>query len=867
MNTIPTKGAPLNGTPSTPRDNFTTSLNQVEQALTFIDASERDAWVNCGMGIKEEFNESGFDVWDKWGATADNYSARAAAASWKSFTAGGGINIGTLFHYAKQGGYVHNSTDKPTPPTVEQIAQCEAKRKADIDALAKRRAVAASTATEIWNAPPSALEATQPSISEYPYIKRKGIMPHGVKVYRGSLSIGGMDCNGALMMPLKLGGKITSLQFINAKGEKRFLPDGEKGGFVIGKLEAGRPVCICEGFATGASIHEATGHAVVAAFDAGNLRKMAEALRAKHPDARIVLCADDDYQTEGNPGLAKATEAAQTVSGLLALPVFGTNKPDKVTDFNDMATLLGLEAVKLAIDEARPVAPKTDHAGSPASNLNKGANTNTPPALPEPLPALPDVLAFDYSYLPDALRGYVKDISERMQCPPDFAAVGVMVMMATIIGRKVAIRPMKQNDWTVIPNLWGAVVGNSGVMKSPTLAAALSPIKRLQAAAYETFNKEKADHDAQAELTRLQQSVNKTEARKALKGNKSADVKELLQPRETDNAPIPMRYITNNASYEALGELLMENPNGLLVEADEIIGLLKQLDAGGQEVARSFYLTAADGDKPYTFDRIMRGKGLHIDALCLSIIGGIQPGVLAEYVRQATGGGTGADGLLQRFGLMVYPDVSPNWKEVDRHPNSAVREAVNLLAERLDKLNPTDIGAKDDPYDGVPFLHFDNEAQVLFSEWRASLEIRLRSGEEHPAIVSHLSKYRKLIPSLALINHLCDSRHSAVTEAALLRAIAFSEYLESHAQRIYSYATRPNIDAAKTLLKRLTSGKLTDIFKTRDVYLKGWAGLETPSKAQSAIDLLREYHHLSEEEIPTGGRPTTHYHWIKAGVV
>ena len=64
MNTTHKKGAPLNGTPSTPRDNFTTSLNQVEQALTFIDASERDTWVNCGMGIKAEFNESGFDVWD-----------------------------------------------------------------------------------------------------------------------------------------------------------------------------------------------------------------------------------------------------------------------------------------------------------------------------------------------------------------------------------------------------------------------------------------------------------------------------------------------------------------------------------------------------------------------------------------------------------------------------------------------------------------------------------------------------------------------------------------------------------------------------------------------------------------------------------
>ncbi len=487
--------------------------------------------------------------------------------------------------------------------------------------------------------------------------------------------------------------------------------------------------------------------------------------------------------------------------------------------------------------------------------------TGTPP---EPLPALPAVLPFDYAYLPDALRGFVKDISERMQCPPDFAAVAVFVMMATIIGRKVGIRPMRHNDWTVICNLWAAVVGNSGVMKSPTLSAVLSPINKLAMAAFEIYNKAKADHDAQAELAKLQVSVNRSEAKIKLKKDKSADVKSLLQSSETDDAPILKRYKTNNASYEALGELLMENPNGLLVESDELIGLVKQLDAPGQEVARSFYLTAADGDKPYTFDRIMRGKGLHIDALCLSIIGGIQPGVLAEYVRQATGGGVGADGLLQRFGLMVYPDISPDWREVDRYPDSTLREAVNLLAERLDNLNHADIGAEVDLYGGVPFLRFSDAAQVLFSEWRATLELRLRSGEEHPAIVSHLSKYRKLIPSLALINHLCDACKGPVSEAALLRAIAFSEYLESHAQRIYSYATRPDIDAAKTLLKRLSTGKLSSPFKTRDIYRACWAGLETPGKAQSAIDLLLGYYHLSVEEITTSGRPATQYHWIES---
>ncbi len=735
----------------------------------------------------------------------------------------------------------------------EEAAHCAKveimRRERDAD-LSREHAEAAKKAETIW-------QAALPN-PNHPYLTVKGIKANGVKLYKDALLIPMRDADGVL----------HSLQFIGANGGKKFLSGGRVAGcyYSIGTLKDATALCITEGFATGATIHEATGLPVAVAFNAGNLLAVAREMRKKFPDLILIFCADDDCQTTGNPGLTKATEAAQSVGGYITSPVFDANRPDKATDFNDMAALTGLDEVKQTIAAAKAVVQNSDLAGRDLSHLNKGGDTNTLTAPPEPLPTLPDVLPFDYSYLPDTLRGYVQDISERMQCPPDFAAVGVLVMAATIIGRKVGVRPMKHNDWTVIPNLWGAVVGNSGVMKSPTLAGAMSPIKRLQAKAYEAYNKAKSEHDAQAELASLQRSVNKTKARQSLKKDQSADVKGLLQSGETDDAPILKRYLTNNASYEALGELLMENPNGLLMESDEIIGLLKQLDAGGQEVARSFYLTAADGDKPYTFDRIMRGKGLHIDALCLSIIGGIQPGVLAEYVRQATGGGAGADGLLQRFGLMVYPDISPDWKEVDRYPDSFLRERVNLLVERLDNLNPEAIGAEVDQYGGVPFLRFDDAAQVLFSEWRATLELRLRSGEEHPAIVSHLSKYRKLIPSLALINHLCDSGHGAVNESALLRAIAFSEYLESHAQRIYSYATRPDIDAAKTLLKRLARGKLSNPFKARDLSQKGWAGLETTNKAHAAIELLIEYQHLSAEEKDTGGRPTKYYHWIKGAL-
>ena len=831
------------------------SIGQVEHALTYIDATDRDTWIKCGMAIKSEHGDSGFDVWDRWSARADNYRARDAASCWKSFNDGGGVSIGSLFHFAKQGGYIHNTTDNPVPPTQEEIAQREATRNAEADALARRREAAATIAAKIWNEPPSVLEVTQPSVSEHPYAVRKGIDPVGAKVFRGEMSIGGMDCNGALMLPMSLNGKITSLQFINAEGNKRFLPNGEKGGFLIGKIEDGKPACVCEGLATGVTIHEATGYPVAVAFDAGNTKKIASALRAKKSELKIVMCADDD---ESGTGQRKAAEAAQLVGGFVAMPVFGETRLAGDTDFNDMSRQ-GHDAVKLAIDSA------LNASSSPSSgNVIVGAsNLGNKTEPPEPLPALPEVMPFDYAYLPTGLRGFVKDISERMQCPPDFAAVAVFVMMATLIGRKVGMRPMRNNDWTVICNLWGAVVGNSGVMKSPTLSAALSPLNKISEALFESFNNAKAEFEGQAEVSKLKESVNKKKARKSLEKDLTSNVISLLHPTEQNDKPILERLITNNASYEALGEILIENPNGLLVLADEIIGLLKQLDAGGQEVARAFYLTAADGDKPYTFDRIVRGKGLHIAAVILSVLGGIQPGVLAEYVRQATSGGAGADGLLQRFSLLVYPDISPDWTEVDRYPDGDIRRAVNELAEWMHKVTPHEIGADGDQFGGVPFLRFDDAAQLLFSEWRAALEHRLRSGEEHPAIVSHLSKYRKLIPSLALINHLCDSQKGAVSETSLMRAIAFSEYLESHARRIYSYATRPDIDAAKTLLKRLSAGKLSSPFSTRDIYQKGWAGLENPSKTLSAINLLLEYRHLTEEAVVTGGRPTTLYHWVK----
>jgi putative DNA primase/helicase len=125
----------------------------------------------------------------------------------------------------------------------------------------------------------------------------------------------------------------------------------------------GDRILIAEGYATGATLHEVTGHAVACAFTAGNLKAVAEALKQKYPYAALVICADDDHATEGNPGLAKATEAALSVDGLLAVPSFRPERRKIDTDFNDLARLSGTKAVKACIDQARK--PDTGEKAQP----------------------------------------------------------------------------------------------------------------------------------------------------------------------------------------------------------------------------------------------------------------------------------------------------------------------------------------------------------------------------------------------------------------------------------------------------------------------------------------------------------------------
>ena len=477
---------------------------------------------------------------------------------------------------------------------------------------------------------------------------------------------------------------------------------------------------------------------------------------------------------------------------------------------------------------------------------------------PEPVPlptGLAPVDAFDLELLPESLRGFVTDIAERMQCPPDFPAVTLMVCLGSLIGRRCGIHPKRKDDWLVVPNLWGAVVGRPSLMKSPAIQQGMKPFDELIAKAMEKHRRALAEHEVDAEAYAGVKEVWKQEVRKAAKDGKPTGG---MRPPEKPTKPVERRLRTNAGSVECLINLLNENPDGLLLFRDELTGWLRNLDKPGKEGDRQFYLEAWNGSgSGFDYDTFTHGH-LHCESLCLSVLGSIQPGPLSNLIADAAKGGGGDDGMIQRFQLMVYPGASGTWRNVDRWPDTEAKSRVRRIFERLDEMI---FPATDE---AIPALRFDKEAQALFDEWRMELEAKV-SGEESTLIEAHLAKYRSLMPSLALIIHLAevadrDAILTPVTMDAAARAAAWCDYLESHARRIYGMQTMAEIEGAKNLLKRLLKGEVPTTFTARLVYRgKHWSKLATPAEVRSACDILCDYGYLKADELRGSGRPTTTY--------
>jgi putative DNA primase/helicase len=328
---------------STPRP---LSRDDLRAALFAISPDlDRDAWLRIGMALHSELpGDDGSALFDEWCRNGQTYNARDVRDVWRSFKPGR-ITVATLIAEAKRHGW-HPSE----PITPEAAAERErrrreaAERRAADDAKFRAKAdEAARNAAALW--------ARASEHGESPYLARKGVGAHGVRFLP----------DRTLIVPMRnAAGELVNVQRIaperppDGKPEKTFLRWGRKSGawHMVGDDElcaAADAIVIAEGYATAASIFEATGRPVAVAFDCGNLRHVAQALAELYPAARLLIAGDDDRATRGNPGRTKAAAAARAVGGLA---VFPEPLPDGGSDFNDVRQSAGLDAVRDMIERA-----------------------------------------------------------------------------------------------------------------------------------------------------------------------------------------------------------------------------------------------------------------------------------------------------------------------------------------------------------------------------------------------------------------------------------------------------------------------------------------------------------------------------------
>jgi putative DNA primase/helicase len=484
---------------------------------------------------------------------------------------------------------------------------------------------------------------------------------------------------------------------------------------------------------------------------------------------------------------------------------------------------------------------------------NAASNPQLPALRPLSVAKLEKVLPYRPDMLPGALRRWLEDVAERGQFHFDFLAVAVMAALGSVVGRRCAVYPKQKDDWHEYPNLWAAIIGRPGAMKSPALSVVQSPLRAIEKSWADQFSADEKEYEATAVRAKIERKAALATADKAAKKGQSFEL-----PEDVDLAPpICRRMLTSDPTEAKLGELLSQNPDGLTLELDELAVLIAMFER--EPSMRDFLLKGWNGKEAHTVDRIVRGT-VRIPAICLSVVGGIQPGRIAPIVK-AAGQGAGGDGLLQRFQLVAWPDSwEAPWRNVDRWPDHEARKAANELFARLAHMKPDDFPDASDY--GPRGLRFTPEAQEIFNDWHACQQNTLRSGTLSETLEAALSKSVKLVVGVALLCELADYPLSrAIGVESLNRGLEWLRVSESHTRRLYACAEIAEVDAARLIWQKIKGGKLTDGFTAREIKRAAWKGLTDGPIVEEGLAMLVENGWLMADKLNAGnaGRPSLRF--------
>jgi len=462
---------------------------------------------------------------------------------------------------------------------------------------------------------------------------------------------------------------------------------------------------------------------------------------------------------------------------------------------------------------------------------------------PVPLdPLLSPVAAFKPEFLPDSIRPWVVDVSQRMAVPIDYAAICALSVISGVTGRRVFVYPKRMDkEWKESIALSGAVVASSGKTKTPTWKTFTNVVveKESDWRREYTIAKEQYDRDHAAWEDKQKR------AHKAKEDDLIPDA--CVGPEPVEPTPA-RRLMLNDATPEKMHDVMKDNPSGLLYYRDELSSWVAELDKEGREVQRGMFLAAMNGNDPYSIDRIGREGGFAI--MCASVFGGFQPELLRDFLNNAK---NVDDGTIPRFPLLIWPD-EVELPIVDRPANDAAKQQFRRVIRDLSDMQAEQMT-----------IHFNPKAQEIFDAWFVDLSKTI-SHEEQSGKRSHLSKYKGALPKLAALLQVVDligngqlSGSHMIDEEHIRKAIELLKYLQTHMHRIYGCIQTPVQKAEVEIAKHISKGDLKSGFVSRTIERKNWKNIDSKSYIDLALESLEEKGWVRSSKSAGFGRPTTRW--------
>lgn len=670
----------------------------------------------------------------------------------------------------------------------------------------------------------AALLAQADAATAHPYLSAKGVKGHGLKVF-----------GDKLLIPMRdTAGKLHSLQAITPDGEKRFHPGGRiKGCYhAIGK-PAGRLV-IAEGYATAASIHEATGDAVAVAFNAGGIMPVALALRAKYPALVLIVAADDDHLTDGNPGLSKATAAALAVGGAVAVPSFPAGRPGKATDFNDLHQLAGLGAVKTCMDAA------IESVAAQAGTASATGQIDLWPEL-QPLIAKIDPQEYPLDALPDSVRCAVQEVAGFVKAPIPLIATSALAALSLAIQTYTDVQRAEKLDGPC--GLFLLAIADSGERKSTCDGFFTRAIRDYEAEQREAAKPLITAYKSSCEVWDAQRGGLKEKIKQLAKEGKASDAQAReLHDLDADapTAPRVPRLIYGDATPEALTYALAKQwPSGGVIssEAGSVFG---GHGMGSDSVMRNLATLNQLWDGATLPVERRSSESFTVRGARLTMALQVQEATIRAFFDSTKGLARGT-GFLARF-LVSWPQSTQGTRHFTEAPLSwpALASFNDRLTAILSRPAPIDEDGGLTP----AMLTLAPDAKAAWVKFHDAIESELSSGRELYDVRDVASKTADNAVRLAALFHTFTGNVGPIDIDAMESGARLAAWHLSEARRFLGELAMPAELANPARLeawlldwcRRENTGKVP----TRELQRNGPGGLRDSKVISAAVTELVE---------------------------